>query len=67
ELYRTTIDRVDAIYLTRIHADYDGDVLYPEIPPFFTEKKRLKLQDDPTLEVVYYENTKNKDCCSCCG
>ena len=66
ELYRTTIDRVDGIYLTRIHADYDGDVLYPEIPPFFAEKKRLKLQDDPFLEVIYYESTKHK-VCSCCG
>jgi dihydrofolate reductase len=66
ELYRTTIDRVDAIYLTRIHADYEGDVLYPEIPTFFTEKKRLKLQDNPMLEVIFYENTKNKSC-PCCG
>ncbi len=66
ELYRTTIDRVDAIYLTRIHADYEGDVLYPEIPPSFTEKKRLKLQDDPTLEVIYYEKSLEKGCC-CCG
>ena len=66
ELYRTTIDRVDGIYLTRIHADYEGDVLYPEIPLSFVEKKRLKIQDDPMLEVIYYENTKNKGCC-CCG
>jgi dihydrofolate reductase len=66
ELYRTTIDLVDAIYLTRIHADYEGDVLYPEIPLFFEEKKRLKLQDDPFLEVIYYESTKKKGCC-CCG
>ena len=64
ELYRTTIDRVDGIYLTRIHADYQGYVLYPEIPATFTEKKKLKLQDDPLLEVVYYE--KNRTCC-CCG
>ena len=63
-LYRTTIDRVDAIYLTRIHADFEGDVLYPEIPAAFTEKKRLKIQDDPLLEVIYYE--KSKGCC-CCG
>lgn len=64
ELYRTSIDRVDGIYLTRIDADYDGDVFYPEIPPFFAERKRLKLQDHPTLEVIYYENTKHKGCCS---
>lgn len=65
QLYRTTIDRVDGIYLTRIHADYDGDVLYPEIPSAFSEKKRLKIQDDPLLEVIYYEKTKKG--CACCG
>ena len=65
QLYRTTIDRVDGIYLTRIHADYDGDVLYPEIPSTFSEKKRLKIQDDPLLEVIYYEKTKKG--CACCG
>lgn len=55
QLYRTSIDRVDGIYLTRIHADYAGDVLYPEIPPAFKEKSRTKLQDDPFLEVIFYE------------
>ena len=65
ELYRTTIDRVDGIYLTRIHADFQGDVFYPEIPAAFMEKSRSKLQDDPLLEVIFYEKTK-KGCC-CCG
>ncbi len=64
ELYRTTVDLVDGIYLTRIHADYQGDVLYPEIPEAFTEKKKLKLQEDPLLEVIYYEKKRN---CCCCG
>ncbi len=58
ELYRTSIDRVDGIYLTRIHADFLGDVLYPEIPAVFKERSRSKLQDNPLLEVVYYEKTK---------
>ena len=65
QLYRTTIDRVDGIYLTRIHADFEGDVLYPEIPAAFTEKKKLKIQDDPLLEVVYYEKAQSHNCC--CG
>ena len=64
ELYRTSIDRMDGLYVTRIHADFEGDVLYPEIPPSFEEKKRLKLQDDPFLEVIYYEKAK-KGCCCC--
>lgn len=65
ELYRTTIDRVDGIYLTRIHADYEGDVLYPEVPPTFIEKRRMKLQDDPFLEVIYYEKARKAGCCCC--
>ena len=55
ELYRTTIDRVDGISLTRIHADYDGDVFYPEIPAAFVERSRAVLQENPKLEVIYYE------------
>ncbi len=55
ELYRTTIDRVDGIYLTRIHADYDGDVFYPEIPSNFKERSRTPLQENPFLEVIHYE------------
>ena len=65
QLYRTTIDRVDGIYLTRIHADYKGDVYYPEIPASFVEKSRSKLQDDPLLEVIFYERSKKGYCC--CG
>lgn len=55
ELYRTSIDRADGIYLTRIHADFQGDVFYPEIPPVFKEKWRSPLQEDPLLEVIFYE------------
>lgn len=66
ELYRTTIERVDGIYLTRIHADYDGDVFYPEIPPVFKAKKKLTIQEKPLLEVIYYENEQKKQC-KCCG
>lgn len=61
ELYRTTLDRADGIYLTRIHADYDGDVLYPEIPVVFKEKSRSKLQDDPLLEVIFYEKVTSHE------
>ena len=58
QLYRTTIDRVDGIYLTRIHADFQGDVFYPEIPAAFTERSRSILQEDPLLEVFFYEKKK---------
>ena len=32
EIFRKTVRSVDRIYLTRIHADYEGDVFYPKIP-----------------------------------
>ncbi len=55
ELYKQTMDLVDGIYLTRIDADYAGDAFYPEIPERFEEVEIEKLQDDPKIEVVFYE------------
>ena len=55
DLYGQTIDLVDGIYLTRIDADYDGDAHYPEIPECFDEVEIEKIQDDPKIEVVFYE------------
>jgi dihydrofolate reductase len=54
-LYAQTIGLVDGIYLTLIHADYDGDAFYPELPGEFSEKSRSQLQDTPAIEVVCYE------------
>jgi dihydrofolate reductase len=31
EIYRQTIERADRIYLTRIHAEIEGDTFFPEI------------------------------------
>lgn len=55
ELYRETLGRADGIYMTRIHADYDGDAFYPDVPESFRELDRRVLQDAPKLEVIYYE------------
>lgn len=55
DLYQQTIDKVDGIYLTRIDADYEGDAFYPEIPEGFDEVEIEKLQDNPKIEVVFYE------------
>ncbi len=32
-IYRQTINRVDALYITHIDEEYDGDVFFPEIDP----------------------------------
>ncbi|PIQ86572.1 MAG: hypothetical protein COV74_04125 [Candidatus Omnitrophica bacterium CG11_big_fil_rev_8_21_14_0_20_45_26] len=58
-LYEQTMQLIDGIYLTYIHADFEGDVFYPSIPPEFEERTRHKIQEEPLLEVVFYENTKH--------
>ena len=55
DLYRQTMDKVDGIYLTRIDADYDGDAFYPEVPDTFEEVSIEVLQDNPKIEMVFYE------------
>jgi len=58
-LYEQTINMIDGIYLTMINQDFEGDAYYPEIPKEFEERTRHQLQDDPLLEVIFYENTKH--------
>ena len=55
DLFQQTIERVDGIYLTRIDADYEGDAFYPEIPESFEEIEIERLQDNPKIEVVFYQ------------
>ena len=55
ELYRQTIDNVDGIYLTRIDADYQGDAYYPEIPDKFDEVDIEGLQENPKVDIIFYE------------
>ncbi len=55
DIFRQTLDKVDGIYLTRIDADYEGDAFYPEIPEAFEEVSIEALQDNPKIEVVFYE------------
>jgi dihydrofolate reductase len=55
EIFRQTLDKMDGIYLTRIDADFEGDTFYPEVPDSFEEIEIEKLQDNPSIEVVFYE------------
>ena len=59
-LYKQTVPLVDGIYMTRIFARYEGDTFYPEIPSYFEEKSKEKLQEDPKIEVIFYENARKK-------
>ena len=54
-IYRETVHLIDGIYLTRIHQDYEGDAFYPGVPDGFSEVSREKLQDNPPIEVIFYQ------------
>jgi dihydrofolate reductase len=48
EIYRQTLPLADRIYLTLLHAPYDGDTLFPEIPPgCFDETAREPFPGEP--------------------
>ena len=54
-IFKETVKRADGIYLTQIDASYEGDVFYPQIPAGFKEKSRTALQENPKIEVIYFE------------
>jgi len=57
-IYEQTLDKIDGIYLTQIDAAYEGDAFYPAIPASFKEKSRDLLQNNPKLEVIFYERIR---------
>ncbi len=58
ELFGETMNKIDGIFLTRIHADFEGDTFYPAIPHNFKEGKAEILQEDPKVEAFYLEKQK---------
>ncbi len=59
EIYKQTIDKIEGIYQTLIHQDFEGDAYYPGIPAGFHEVSREKLQENPLIEVLFYEAPKS--------
>ena len=57
DIFRQTIEGVNGIYLTLIEEDFEGDAFYPEIPKYFIEQSSHTLQENPTLRLIFYENT----------
>lgn len=51
ELYRSTIENVDRIYLSKVYYDGDADTYFPT----------LKTQDWIILEEINYKETNNED------
>ena len=60
QIFEQTMSTIDGIYMTRIYANFEGDTFYPEIPPYFKEKSREKLQEKPLIEVISYENVEKR-------
>jgi dihydrofolate reductase len=50
EIFKDSMDIVDVIYLTRIHQDFKGDILYPRVDP---KKFDLVEQRDRTEPVPF--------------
>lgn len=53
EIYRQMIDQADVLYLTRIHTQAEGDVLFPAIPQRFHRQfeQRFSSNIDYSLEI----------------
>ena len=47
QIFKDTMDIVDIIYLTRIHRDYDGDILYPDVDPEKFEEVERRDREEP--------------------
>ena len=54
-IYRETVHLIDGVYLTQIHEDYEGDTFYAGVPEGFREVSRQKLQENPPIEVIFYQ------------
>jgi len=58
EVYASTMNDIDGVYLTRINDVYEGDAYYPPLPEHFQEHSRQRLQDTPVIETILYVNEK---------
>lgn len=46
QIYTELIDRVDVLHLTRIHAEVEGDIIFPEIPQKFSKVFEQEFQSN---------------------
>lgn len=59
EIFKQSIEMVDIIYLTRIHKNFSGDVLYPELPPgMFEEVERRERTEPVPFTFLTYNRKK---------
>jgi dihydrofolate reductase len=54
-VFHETISLAQRIYLTVIHADFEGDTFFPDIPEGFVEVTREEVADTPPYTFVRFE------------
>jgi dihydrofolate reductase len=50
EIYAQTLDIADRIYLTIVHAEFEGDAFFPEVPP---ERFKLASVEETQASIPY--------------
>ena len=60
ELFSQTLPVTDKVYLSIVHADFEGETLYPELPKnLFVEKSRKEIQASIPYAFVEFERIKS--------
>jgi dihydrofolate reductase len=55
EIYAQTMDKVNTVYLSRVHMTVDGDTHYPALPPRFKLKEKEDCEGTPSFSWCVYE------------
>lgn len=59
EIFRQFMDRVDKLFVTEIHQEYEGDTWFPEYrDEIGSTWREIKRDDHPELSFVVYERVK---------
>lgn len=60
ELFSQTLPVTDKVYLSIVHADFEGETLYPELPRnLFVEKSRKEIEASIPYAFVEFERIKS--------
>ena len=59
DIYKQSLDKVQKIYLTRIHKNYEGDAFYPEVPKDqFHLIEKIDRKGNPDFSFLTYVRRK---------
>jgi dihydrofolate reductase len=54
-VFHETVALAHRIYLSIIHASFEGDIFFPEVPKYFIEIKREEITNTPPCSFVLFE------------